>query len=76
MTIRLCPKSQQEHEKAFVLIKIKKDNREKNSCPLIRETLNSYFKMLLKINSFTGLFKEVFWKVFYDTFEVTHALMM
>ena len=75
MIIRLCPKSQQEHEKAFVFIKIKKDNSEKNSCPLIRKTLNSYFKMLLKINSFAGMSKEVFWKDFYDTFEVTQALI-
>ena len=32
--------------------------------------------MLLKINSFAGMSKEVFWKDFYDTFEVTQALMM
>ena len=46
--------------KAFVFIKITKNNSEKNNCLLITETLQSYSKMWLKINSFTGMFWEVF----------------
>ena len=49
--------------KAFVFIKITKNNSEKNNCLLITETLQSYSKIWLKINSFTGMFWEVFWEV-------------
>ena len=41
--------------KAFVFIKITKDSSENINSPLITETLESYSKMLLKMNSFTGM---------------------
>ena len=41
----------------FVFVKIRKDNSEKNNCPLITETLlSNYSQMLLKINDFTDMF--------------------